>query len=187
MGTSPRRQNSPPSRNSALPWAPSLSFLTKHWYMPRSDLVTPATWSTSWDRRRIREPEGASPSDMGSTGSPFRNHHTDSIGDPETEQLNVAESPEFTTCENGIRRHYCWSLTLREERRLQVFENGVLRKIFGPKREELTGDWRILYTEELRDVYSHAPHNDISLNNGPHIWQWSHKIMILLTKYYMGV
>ena len=44
---------------------------------------------------------------MGSTGSPLRNHHTDSIGDPETEQLNVAESPEFTTCEKGIRRHYC--------------------------------------------------------------------------------
>jgi hypothetical protein len=43
---------------------------------------------------------------MGSTGSAFRSHHTDSIGDPETEQLNVADSPEFTTCEQGIRRHY---------------------------------------------------------------------------------
>ena len=35
-----------------------------------------------------------------------------------------------------------WSLTLREERRLRVFENRVLRRIFGPKREEVTGEWR---------------------------------------------
>ena len=37
-----------------------------------------------------------------------------------------------------------WSLTLREERRLRVFENGVLRRIFGPKRGEVTGEWRKL-------------------------------------------
>jgi len=47
-----------------------------------------------------------------------------------------------------------------------MFDNRVLRKIFGPKREELTGKWRKLYTEELGDVYSHAPHNDISVNDG---------------------
>jgi len=35
-----------------------------------------------------------------------------------------------------------WSLTLREERRLRVFENRVLRKVFGPKRDEVTGEWR---------------------------------------------
>jgi hypothetical protein len=35
-----------------------------------------------------------------------------------------------------------WSLTLREEQRLRVFENRVLRRIFGPKRDEVTGDWR---------------------------------------------
>ena len=35
-----------------------------------------------------------------------------------------------------------WSLTLREERRLRVFENRVLRRIFGPKRDEVTGEWR---------------------------------------------
>ena len=35
-----------------------------------------------------------------------------------------------------------WSLTLREERRLRVFENMVLRRIFGPRRDEVTGDWR---------------------------------------------
>jgi hypothetical protein len=46
-----------------------------------------------------------------------------------------------------------WSLTFREEHRLGVFENRVLRKIFGPKRDEVTGEWRILYEEELYDLY----------------------------------
>jgi hypothetical protein len=47
-----------------------------------------------------------------------------------------------------------WSLTLREELRLRVFENRVLRRIFGPRRDEVTGEWRKLYNEELHDVYS---------------------------------
>ena len=47
-----------------------------------------------------------------------------------------------------------WSLTLREECRLRVFENRVLRKIFGPKRDEVTGEWRKLHNEELSDLYS---------------------------------
>src|SRR5215469_7296138 len=47
-----------------------------------------------------------------------------------------------------------WSLTLREERRLRVFGNRVLRRIFGPKRDEVTGEWRKLHNEELRDLYS---------------------------------
>jgi hypothetical protein len=42
---------------------------------------------------------------------------------------------------------------LREERRLRVFENRVLRRIFGPKRDEVTGDWRKLHNEELNDLY----------------------------------
>jgi len=46
-----------------------------------------------------------------------------------------------------------WSLTLREERRLRVFENWVLRRIFGPERDEVTGEWRKLYNEELNDLY----------------------------------
>jgi hypothetical protein len=46
------------------------------------------------------------------------------------------------------------SLTLREERRLRVFENGVLRRIFGPKRDEVTGDWIKLHNEELKGLYS---------------------------------
>ena len=46
------------------------------------------------------------------------------------------------------------ALTLREERRLQVFEHRVLRRVFGPKRDEVTGEWRKLHKEELRDLYS---------------------------------
>jgi len=47
-----------------------------------------------------------------------------------------------------------WSLTLREERKLRVFENMVLRRIFGPMRDEVTGEWRRLHNEELNDLYS---------------------------------
>jgi len=46
-----------------------------------------------------------------------------------------------------------WSLTLREERRLGVLENRVLRRIFEPKRDEITGEWRKLHNEELNDLY----------------------------------
>jgi len=46
-----------------------------------------------------------------------------------------------------------WSLTLREERRLRVFKNRVLRRIFGPKMEEVTEEWRKLHNEELNDLY----------------------------------
>jgi hypothetical protein len=45
-------------------------------------------------------------------------------------------------------------LRLREERRLRVFENRVLRRVFGPKRDEGTGEWRKLHKEELNDLYS---------------------------------
>jgi len=47
-----------------------------------------------------------------------------------------------------------WSLTLREERRLRVFKNRVLRRIFGPRRDEVTEDWRKLHNEEFNDLYS---------------------------------
>jgi hypothetical protein len=47
-----------------------------------------------------------------------------------------------------------WSLTLREEQRMRVFENRVLRRIFRPKRDEVTGEWRKLYSEELHILYS---------------------------------
>jgi hypothetical protein len=45
-----------------------------------------------------------------------------------------------------------WSLTLREEHRLRVFGNRVVRRIFGPKREEVVGGWRKLCNEELHDI-----------------------------------
>ena len=47
-----------------------------------------------------------------------------------------------------------WSLILREERKLRVFEKKVLRRIFGPRREEVTREWRRLHNEELNDLYS---------------------------------
>jgi hypothetical protein len=47
-----------------------------------------------------------------------------------------------------------WSLTLREEHRLRVFENRVLRRIFGPKRDEVTGGWRKLHNQKLHNLYS---------------------------------
>jgi hypothetical protein len=47
-----------------------------------------------------------------------------------------------------------WFLTLGEEHRLRVFENRVLRRMFGPKRDEVTGEWRKLHNEELHNLYS---------------------------------
>jgi hypothetical protein len=46
-----------------------------------------------------------------------------------------------------------WSLTLRDEQRLRLLENRVLRRIFGPKRDEVTGEWRRLHNKELNDLY----------------------------------
>jgi hypothetical protein len=46
-----------------------------------------------------------------------------------------------------------WSVTLRDEHRLRVLENRVLRGIFGPKRDGVTGEWRRLHNEELYDLY----------------------------------
>jgi len=51
--------------------------------------------------------------------------------------------------------HGCatWSITLRDERRLRVFKNRVMRRIFGPKGDEVTGEWRKLHNEEFNDLY----------------------------------
>jgi hypothetical protein len=51
-----------------------------------------------------------------------------------------------------LYRYETWSLTLREEHRLRVFENRVLRRVFGPKRGEMMGEWKKLHNEELRDL-----------------------------------
>ena len=61
----------------------------------------------------------------------------------------------MSLCNNSIAvsiNNNSWSLTLREEHRLRVFENMVLRRIFGPKRDEITGEWRKLHNEELSDL-----------------------------------
>jgi hypothetical protein len=47
-----------------------------------------------------------------------------------------------------------WSLTLREEHRVRVFENRVLKRIFGPKEDEIAGSWRKLHNRELHKLYS---------------------------------
>jgi hypothetical protein len=53
-----------------------------------------------------------------------------------------------------LYRCEAWSLILREEHRLRLFENRVLRRIFGPKRNEVTGWWRQMHREELHDLYT---------------------------------
>jgi hypothetical protein len=59
-------------------------------------------------------------------------------------------------CEESVVLYGCetWSLTLREKRRLKLFENRVLRRALGPRRDEVTGEWRKLHNEKLNDLYS---------------------------------
>ena len=52
-----------------------------------------------------------------------------------------------------------WSMTMREERRLRVSENRTLKRIFRPKRDEVTGEWRKLNNEELNDL--HSSHSNV--------------------------
>jgi hypothetical protein len=69
------------------------------------------------------------------------------------------QTPKFRIQETIILPvvlHGCeiWSLTLREEHRLGVFENRVVRRILGQIRDEVTGEWRKLHNQELHDLYS---------------------------------
>ena len=57
----------------------------------------------------------------------------------------------FACCFYGCET---WSLTLREERKVRVFEDLVMMRIFGPRRDEVTGEWRRLHNEELKDLCS---------------------------------
>ena len=63
-----------------------------------------------------------------------------------------------------------WSLTLREESRLRVFENIVMRRIFGSKRDEVKGEWRELHKEELNDPY--CPPNIVRVINREETNEW---------------
>jgi len=65
-----------------------------------------------------------------------------------------------------------WSLTLREEHRLRVSENWVLRRIFGPDSEELAGSWRRLHNEEFRNIYSSLSIKEDEIGRGmQHEWE----------------
>ena len=63
------------------------------------------------------------------------------------------------------------SLTLREECRLRVFENRVLRRVFGTKRDGVTGEWRKLHNEELNDLYC-SPNIVRVINSKRMRWAW---------------
>jgi len=71
--------------------------------------------------------------------------------------LHGYEKEKFPMIFHRFEQRVCvtvtWSLILREERKLRVFENIVLRRIFGPRRDEVTGAWRSLHNEELNDLY----------------------------------
>ena len=72
-------------------------------------------------------------------------------GPTDSKQSLVIDSVMFTASIDVVE---IWSLTLREEFRLRVFENRALRRIFGPRRDEVTGEWRKLRNEELNYMYS---------------------------------
>jgi len=65
-----------------------------------------------------------------------------------------------------------WSLTLQEERKLRVFENMVLRRIFGPRRDEVMGEWRRLRNKELNDLYS-SPNIVRVIKSRSMRWYWA--------------
>ena len=66
---------------------------------------------------------------------------------------NITKIPSVH-CQCAMYGCETWSLTLREESRLRVFENRVLRRIFQLKRDEVTAEWRKLHNEDLNDLYS---------------------------------
>jgi hypothetical protein len=74
-----------------------------------------------------------------------------------------------------------WALTLREEHSLRMFENRVLRRIFGPKRDEVTGEWRKLHNEELHILYSSPKYywaDQVKETGGWDMWHtWERKGM----------
>ena len=68
-----------------------------------------------------------------------------------------------------------WLLILREERKLRVFENMVLRRIFVPRRDEVTKEWRRLHIEELNDFYS-SPNIVRVIKSRRMRWGWAFRV-----------
>jgi hypothetical protein len=68
-----------------------------------------------------------------------------------TIKINIQRIVIFSSVLYGYEN---WSLTLKDEHRLSAFQSKVLRRIFGPKREEVTEEWREQYSEQLNDLYS---------------------------------
>jgi hypothetical protein len=83
-------------------------------------------------------------------GSSYENLHFKLFTPPKNLKIKIYKTVILPVVLYGCET---WSLTLREEHRLKVFENRVLRKIFGPKREE-DGSWRKLHNDELHYLYS---------------------------------
>jgi len=71
------------------------------------------------------------------------------VGHPKNYKIKIHRTTILPLVFFGLET---WSLTLRGERRLRVFENRMLRRIFEPKRDEVTGEWRELHIEELNDL-----------------------------------
>jgi hypothetical protein len=71
---------------------------------------------------------------------------------PKNVKIKIHKSIIFPAVPYGCKT---WSLTLREEHRLRTFENRVLRRILGPKRDKVTGGWKKLHDEELHNLYNH--------------------------------
>jgi hypothetical protein len=69
-----------------------------------------------------------------------------------------------------------WSLTLWEEHRLRLFENRVLRRIFGPRRDEVKGEWRKLHNGELHNLYS-SPDTIRQIKSRRMRWVWQVECM----------
>jgi hypothetical protein len=72
------------------------------------------------------------------------------------ERLNARNTEVTINGSHCLKIYGCetWSLTLREEHRLRVFENRVVRRMFGPKRDHIIGGWRKLHNEKLHNLYT---------------------------------